>query len=769
MNGGITMLEKLRNFILGRGIMFDVFLSHILVLVIPILLNIVIGSVIVNSVKNEAEKAAFLVVENARNNMDHLISNVEKTVKQINSNEDMLPLYQYNTKKDNYGLKKSIDMLGYTCKNTDDIEDIFVYNEDSDIVLTTSGRGFSNSFFDTYYSNTNIKYEQWKDDMVQIKNGMFRVVYNQDFSRVEYLEYIYPLTGNQIESYTHVDSNFPAVIIVRMNMDKFSLSSDVKADHRDMLLYAVTPRAEVICNGDTSKYDAQYVLSEYKGDDFFSFEKGGLIYICKESQVNDWIYVSSTPIWKYNLTSIISMIIILIGSIVIFVLGLKLILYFVKVNYGGIVNFTDRMKNEFNMKKNIKINELNNCFDLIFDERNELIKKTVYIDEVQYGASVLKLLNGISTVNNSTEFDKIKDYMKSDVFCIICCQIEDSSRLYGDSEYGNISADEKQEDAYFIVRNVLTELFETKYSVISMPMNNRNVFLVGNKSEKDAVFEKELYAIAEEFAENILSRFNIETIVSIGNIVYSYNAISKSYDDATDVLKYSIMLRNKRVLVSKEYRKRHDRYKITSYHKELLSANIFSGNINGAIDVLNELYNINIDEQKLNIEMIKCFLMDISGVYEEICKNKGVEISDNIVIELFKLRRIDETKKFLEKLTVEICDKINENKPTNHEELVEKIKLYIDKFYMDNNINVYAISNAVGLTRAYVSKIFKEYTGDSILDTIHKRRIEQAEILLKEGKSVNEIAEQVGYVNSSVFIRTFKKYKGVTPSQYNRI
>jgi len=763
------MLKKLRNFILGRGIMFDVFLSHILVLVIPILLNISIECIIINSVKTSAEKAGFLVVENARNNMDHLISNVEKTIKQINSNENMLPVYQYQIKKDNYGLKKSIDMLKYTCQNADDIEDIFVYNEDSDIVITTSGRGVSDSFFETYYHDTNITYEQWREDVTKIGNGMFRVVYNQELSIVESVEYLYPLTGNQIESYTRADSNFPAVITVRLNMDKFRLSSDVEAEYDDMLLYAVTPDAQIICNGDISNYDAQYILSKYRGDDFDSFEKDGMMYICKASQINNWIYVSSTPIWKYNMSSILSIIIILIGSIIIFVLGIKMILHFVKVNYGGIIHFSDRIKNELNMKRNIKIDEVNKCFEQIFDERNELLKKSVYVEEIQFGASILKLLNDASVRGYSAEFDKIKDYMRSDAFCVVCCQIEDSNRLYADSEYEQLGEEEKREDAYFIARNVLAELLETKYSVIGVPISDKNVFVVGNKKEKELTFEKDVYGIVKEFTEKMSTAFNVACVVSIGDIVCSYDTISKSYHDAINVLQYSIVLRNSSVLIAKEYRKRNDRYKITQYHKEVLSANIMSGNINGTIDVLNELYDINMDEKKLSVEMIKCFLMEILGVYEDICRNKDIDIRENIIFELFGNRRIDDTKKFFEKLTVEICDKINETKQANHEELVEKIKLYIDNFYMDHNINVYAISSAFGLSRAYVSKIFKEYAGDSILESIHKRRIEQAVVLLGEGASVNEVAEKVGYVNSSVFIRTFKKYKGVTPSQFHKI
>ena len=71
------MLKKLRSLITNRGVMSDIFLSHILVLVIPIVINIVIEGFIIRSVRSETEQAGSLVVENVRSNMDNMIDNVE--------------------------------------------------------------------------------------------------------------------------------------------------------------------------------------------------------------------------------------------------------------------------------------------------------------------------------------------------------------------------------------------------------------------------------------------------------------------------------------------------------------------------------------------------------------------------------------------------------------------------------------------------------------------------------------------------------------------
>jgi len=54
-----------------------------------------------------------------------------------------------------------------------------------------------------------------------------------------------------------------------------------------------------------------------------------------------------------------------------------------------------------------------------------------------------------------------------------------------------------------------------------------------------------------------------------------------------------------------------------------------------------------------------------------------------------------------------------------------------------------------------------------MLDAINRVRLARAkELLARDGVSIAEAAVRVGYYNSNAFIRTFKKYEGITPGQY---
>ena len=99
----------------------------------------------------------------------------------------------------------------------------------------------------------------------------------------------------------------------------------------------------------------------------------------------------------------------------------------------------------------------------------------------------------------------------------------------------------------------------------------------------------------------------------------------------------------------------------------------------------------------------------------------------------------------------------------------EKMRSYIREHATDPEITAKSVAEAFGLTGSYASSMFKKYTGEGILEYIHKERIREAKQLLKEGCSVQEAAEKTGYLEARSLIRAFKKYEGITPGQYKTL
>lgn len=91
---------------------------------------------------------------------------------------------------------------------------------------------------------------------------------------------------------------------------------------------------------------------------------------------------------------------------------------------------------------------------------------------------------------------------------------------------------------------------------------------------------------------------------------------------------------------------------------------------------------------------------------------------------------------------------------------------YIDRNYA-SQITLQQLSSAASMSPKYFCRFFHQMTHRTPMDYLNYRRIEQAcyELSTTEN-SVTEIALNCGFNDLSYFIKTFKKYKHITPGKY---
>lgn len=100
---------------------------------------------------------------------------------------------------------------------------------------------------------------------------------------------------------------------------------------------------------------------------------------------------------------------------------------------------------------------------------------------------------------------------------------------------------------------------------------------------------------------------------------------------------------------------------------------------------------------------------------------------------------------------------------------VKQIINYLNDNY-NEKISLEQIAHNMYLSPVYISKIFKEETGESPINYLIKIRLEKArDILLKSNdSSIKSIANQVGYEDVYHFSKLFKKYYGISPLYYRK-
>ena len=99
---------------------------------------------------------------------------------------------------------------------------------------------------------------------------------------------------------------------------------------------------------------------------------------------------------------------------------------------------------------------------------------------------------------------------------------------------------------------------------------------------------------------------------------------------------------------------------------------------------------------------------------------------------------------------------------------LRRITEYINNNFCDS-ITLDTIAQTTGLSRYYVSHLFKELMNTTFVNYLNELRLTRAAMLLTTTDTpVIEIAGMSGFNNISNFNRAFKMYYETTPSKYRR-
>ncbi|MEA5031092.1 MAG: response regulator [Sphaerochaeta sp.] len=101
-------------------------------------------------------------------------------------------------------------------------------------------------------------------------------------------------------------------------------------------------------------------------------------------------------------------------------------------------------------------------------------------------------------------------------------------------------------------------------------------------------------------------------------------------------------------------------------------------------------------------------------------------------------------------------------------DLMDKAKAYIMAHFDDPLLSLEIVSEYLGLTPAYFSRLCKRAYGRTYIDYITQLRLDKAKTILQENHQmkISAIAADVGYNSSSYFNYIFKKAVGKTPKEY---
>lgn len=107
---------------------------------------------------------------------------------------------------------------------------------------------------------------------------------------------------------------------------------------------------------------------------------------------------------------------------------------------------------------------------------------------------------------------------------------------------------------------------------------------------------------------------------------------------------------------------------------------------------------------------------------------------------------------------------------SSYSDSVEAILLYVKKnIYFPSRLGIEELAEKFNMAPNYISLFFKKHVGESIKQYITNYKFGLIEARLTYSKlTLSEIAHEFSFTDESHFCRQFKKYSGITPTEFRR-
>jgi two-component system response regulator YesN len=269
---------------------------------------------------------------------------------------------------------------------------------------------------------------------------------------------------------------------------------------------------------------------------------------------------------------------------------------------------------------------------------------------------------------------------------------------------------------------------------------------------------------------NIKKYLGFSVSIGIGSFDKDIGHLKTSYREAMRALDLKVFIGTEQIV---DYKETVDDDPIfTSYplsqERAILQA-VMNGDHTAILTKLNEFNEALKPESTSKEHVLKSTLALVFALYR-FCIEKNINTDEVFGQNLAGLTHIVEhsSMDYIVQSLSDTLIRVNEqlNAKKNNNKMFQSILEYIrQNFHKD--INRETVAREVFITPGYLSLLFKQELKSNFLDYLHKIRIDKAcEQLNNRSLKISDIAHDVGYNDEKYFFQVFKKYVGMTPTQY---
>lgn len=404
------------------------------------------------------------------------------------------------------------------------------------------------------------------------------------------------------------------------------------------------------------------------------------------------------------------------------------------------------------------------------------IAQNIDIDKIRsaytHNLPVLKgrFLNNLVTAPSDVSkiASSIEEYQLNLAGAYFCCAIihgDDFSTFSSTKEMGSSLGE-------FAIFNIAEEIMQNANGGETFQnQNNQTVLLFSCKTEKLLIDLIE--TTISKIKSALLEYLKLTASFGIGNPVHTLHKLPLSYANASSVLEYRFLLGGDRIYHAEEFTGKTPEIMInrSEWNDQIIFA-IKSNNrkelavlICSFIQALREAL---LPKNRIFI-IIQNLLLSIMNVLDStgIDTDNILDTEKDLLTSIYTQQQLSD----IERLVLDFCNQASDAMYTEKEGYSKKQAMlaldYIDKNYSDSSISLNSVCTFLSISTSYFSMLFKNYTGETFIEALTKKRIDTAKNLIENtSMKTYEISNAVGFSDPHYFSITFKKHTGHTPTEY---
>ena len=328
-----------------------------------------------------------------------------------------------------------------------------------------------------------------------------------------------------------------------------------------------------------------------------------------------------------------------------------------------------------------------------------------------------------------------------------------------------LDLDIKANEVYSAIRALIKESFPC---IVGPAMANR-VIIARPAAESENEYYERLLLIEQgrTLAHRVEDKVGVECKLGIGSTM-PMNRLCESYSQAVKAVKFckGIVSHFNDLPIVPAY---EAGYPIE--REKHLEEMVLKGDVQSAVSDAEQFFQWMIEQypdhdMAIRLKVLEFVMRAEYSVYHEGGVKYHFLDRDDYLQTVLASENFDELRAWFLRKIADSARNVSTKADEKANRIVAKARAFIDRNFQ-RDLTLEEVSREVHVSPYYFSKLFKEQTGENFINYLTLRRIETAKQLLSDGRlNVKSVCTEIGYNDPNYFSRLFKRFEGVTPTEY---